>query len=122
MFEVLETSRPEVFGIRVSRRLTAEDYERLIPVLARMVEGRAKLRILVLMDHFEGWDTPAIGWPDPASEVRFALSLERLAIVGEALWQARLARLSDPFSPTETRFFHKEEVAQAWQWLEEELP
>lgn len=121
MFELRETRRPEVFGIRVSGRLSAEDYAHLIPVLARKAEDGAKLRILVVMDEFEGWDTPSAGWQDAASEVRFVLSVERLAIVGHALWQARLARLSHPFWPPETRFFQQDEVPLAWRWLEEDL-
>jgi hypothetical protein len=44
--------------------------------------GNRKIRLLIVLDDFEGWD-PRSSWSDPTFYVRHSDRLERIAIVGD---------------------------------------
>jgi hypothetical protein len=54
MFEILSESAPGCIGFKVSGKISAEDYDKLMSVIDKAVEEHGKINMLALIDDFEG--------------------------------------------------------------------
>jgi len=117
--QVNEENDGKVLVIHVSGKLTAEDYERFIPEVERLVEKRGKLRMLFEMHDFHGWKAAAL-WEDTKFAVKHYHDIERLAVVGEKKWQKGMTTFCRPFTKAEIRYFEHSRADEARAWLRQE--
>ena len=99
-------------------KLGREDYERFIPEIARMIRKYGRIRVLVTMQDFRGWDASAL-WEDIKWNATHFNEIERLAIVGEETWHKWMTGVCRPFTSTEVRYFMLNELAKARAWVSE---
>jgi hypothetical protein len=113
-----EIAHGKVMEIDLHGRLTRQDYERFVPETEKLIRERGKLRILVTMHDFDGWDTGAL-WEDLKWDVKHFNDIERLAIVGEERWHKWMAGFCKPFTTATVRYFTFAHIDQAHAWLDE---
>jgi SpoIIAA-like len=118
MLTCLERSAAVLY-VEASGKLTHADYQRLIPLLEKLIHEHGKIRVLFELEECRGWDAAA-AWDDLAFGVRHGGDVERCAVVGNKKWQEWMSKLSRPFF--NVKYFDKSELDRAWQWLEEERP
>lgn len=116
MIEVLERSADSVVGLRVSGRITEEDYDRILPELKRVIQEHGEVDILCRFDGFKGVEPGAV-WKDLKFYAGHVRDLRRCAILKEQEWQGTLSMLFGPLSGIETRVFEQPEEDAAWEWL-----
>jgi hypothetical protein len=104
--------------VHVSGKLVQADYANFIPVFERLVGLHGKLRVLVEMTGFLGWEGSAT-WSDEKVATRHFADLSRLALVGETKWQHGMAGFCRPFTQASVKYFDHAELAQARAWLGE---
>ena len=56
MFEILPESTETSIGVKVSGKLTAEDYDLLLPKLDEGIAVHGKINLLMVFGDFVGWD------------------------------------------------------------------
>lgn len=110
-----------VLEVRLSGRLTGEDYERFVPELERLIREQGKLRLLVRMHDFHGWSLGAL-WEDLKFDIKHFADIERLALVGERKWESGMATFCKPFTKAEIRYFDEAQEAEAVNWIHEGEP
>src|SRR6516162_2108929 len=92
--------------IRVSGRLAREDYRDFVPELERILREKGRIRVLLELVDFHGWKPGAL-----LEDLKFDLShfshLDRLAIVGDRVWEKVLSLVSTPFTTAEIRYFER---------------
>ena len=121
MIEILPQSTESCLGFKVSGKLTAEDYEVLIPQLDQAIATSGKINMLVGMGDFEGWAGRDAAKADFKLGTHQYRQTEKAAFVGDKKWQAWLVKIMDPFTRrTNERFFDLEQLDEAWQWLKED--
>src|SRR5579862_3949167 len=98
-------------GVRLSGRLTREDYEHLVPELEAIMKKTGKIRLLVEMHDFHGWD-PAALWEDVKFDVKHFDDLERIGMIGEAKWEEWMATFCKPFTSAEIGYFAQVQPAR----------
>ena len=76
-----EVVHGKVLEVDLHGQLNRQDYEVLVPETERLIGQYGKLRILVTMHDFHGWDAGAL-WEDTKWNARHFSQIERLAIVG----------------------------------------
>ncbi|MFW6161388.1 MAG: STAS/SEC14 domain-containing protein [Planctomycetota bacterium] len=113
---LMEAEDAPILEVRVRGKLTAEDYERFIPEIERLIQEHGKLRILFEMRDFHGWDAAAL-WEDIKFDVKHFNDIERLALVGEKRWQKGMSVFCKPFTTAEIRYYELDELERARQWL-----
>ncbi len=115
--------------------LTCEDYDKLVPDIERIIARYGRIRALVVMRDFHGWDAAAL-WEAIKWNVKHFRHLERLAVVGEksvevrnssgafdlsyrrkVRWQRWLTNFYRPFTDAEVRYFTSDELEVARNWL-----
>jgi len=112
----IDDSNPDYLAIRLSGKLTAEDYEDFVPKVESIVQDKGSIRILMTMIDFHGWEMAA-AWEDTKFGMRHFHDIERLAMVGEKAWQHGMAVFCKPFTKAKIRYFDSSEAADADRWI-----
>ena len=113
-----EESNGKLLIVQVSGKLSKEDYELFVPEFERLVQKHGKLRIFFDMTDFHGWEASAL-WADIRFDTKHFSDIERIAMVGEKLWQHGMALFCRPFTKAAIQYFEHDHVTEAKKWLAE---
>jgi hypothetical protein len=124
-----------VLELHLHGKLTQEDYRRFLPETERLIARHGKIRVLLIIHDFHGWQPSAvlaaIRWNH-----RHFRQIERLAVVGDTTitsdnvsgafdlaftrtlhWQKWLANFARPFVHAQVRYFPLDQLDAASKWL-----
>lgn len=108
-----------VLWVKVSGKLSKEEYAELVPSWEEMIAKYGKFRLLFQMEPgFEGWE-PMAAWNDLKFSVSHRNEMERVAIVGGKKWEALVAKLGGLLVNAEVRYFEDSQIESAQEWLRE---
>ena len=114
----LDHSDASYLGIKLSGKLTTEDYEHFVPAVEAIVKERGSVRLLLEMHDFHGWEMAA-AWEDTKFGMRHYHDIDRLAMVGDKAWQHGMAVFCKPFTKAEIKYFDVAEADAARAWVVE---
>ncbi len=109
-----------VLWVRASGKLASADYEEFVPVVDELIAEHGRASILFEMHDFHGWTAGAL-WSDLAFGIKHFHDIDRLALVGEKLWQRGIALFCRPFTRARIRYFPAEQLDDAREWLHKGL-
>ena len=109
-----------VYEVVVSEKLHKVDYDVFLPVLRTGIAIHGKIRLLVYMHNFQGWDAGAF-WEDLKFGIHDFNHFDRIAMVGENRWEKAAAILCKPFIPGTVKYFDHTEMEAAQDWLQKEV-
>ena len=116
---VIHRERDNIYRLDVSGILSKADMDRSQNVLLAAMEhaGVGKVRLLVVLDDFQGWDSKS-NWSDLSFYVRHGDRLERIAIVGDARWRDHaLMFAAADLRRGPVEFFDAASLDAAMKWL-----
>jgi hypothetical protein len=108
----------KVLTVRVTGKLHKDDYDHFVPEIEAMIRLHGKVRVLVDMHDFHGWNASAL-WQDIKFDVKHFNDIERLAIVGESKWEKGMAVFCKPFTTAKVRYFDRAAAGEAHVWIGE---
>lgn len=106
----------KLLEFHLSGKLTKSDYETFVPLVESVVREYGKIRILMVMHDFHGWEASAL-WEDIKFDVKHFADIERLAMVGEKTWQEWMAKFCRPFTTAKIKYFEAGELEKARTWI-----
>jgi len=118
MIDLHEESSGKLLTVQLSGKLTKEDYEKFVPRVDAAIQQNGKVRILVQMHDFHGWELGAL-WEDMKFDAKHFSDIERLALVGASKWEAGMAAFCKPFTSASIRYFDQSKAAEAETWIRE---
>jgi len=118
MFELLPDSDGKVIGIHATGRLHDSDYKEFLPKIEERIDEFGKIKLLVDMEGFVGWDLFA-AWDDFTFGMTHWHHFEKMAMVGDATWERLAAKAANLLMGSEVRFYDISERDAAWQWIKE---
>ena len=119
MIEILAESTESCVGFKVRGKVSAEDYDVLLPVLDQAIQEHGRINLLAVMGDLEGWDGLDAAKADFDLGRQQYRQVDRAAFVGEKKWQEWMVKIMDPFTRrTEEKYFPLDELDQAWAWVE----
>jgi len=118
MLQPLPVNEPNIFAFKASGKLTDADYQAFIPMLENMIKRYGKISLLMELENFKGWDNKAL-WDDFKIGAKHDHDIERIAIIGEKNWQQWMSWLADLATEGEVRYFKRDDLYDAWDWLRE---
>jgi hypothetical protein len=121
MLALDEQAGGKLLGIKISGKLTKEDYEQFVPKVEELIKQHGKLRVLLEMHDFHGWEMGAL-WEDIKFDVKHFSDIERLAMVGNSKWEKGMAAFCKPFTTATIKYFDEGQRAEAEKWIAEGLP
>ena len=106
-----------IYLLEVRGTLRSDELKACQNALADEISRRPRVRLLVVLDGFEGWD-PGSDWRDLSFYVKHGDAIERMAIVGDEVWRSGMLM----FAGTDLRrghveFFPERDRAKARTWL-----
>lgn len=113
----LDQTKANVLGFKLSGKLTDADYRQFVPVIEAAVKVHGKIRLLTQFEDFHGWELPAL-WDDLKFATGQCGHIERIALVGDKTWEKWMAKVCQPFTMAQVRYFDQAEMAAAWNWIE----
>jgi hypothetical protein len=108
-----EENGGKLLEVRVSGKLSHDDYQHFVPEFERLMQQHGKIRVLFEMTDFHGWEAGAL-WDDIKFDLKHFSDIERLAMVGEKRWEKGMSLFCRPFTTATIRFFDDIEQARAW--------
>ncbi|HEX4130943.1 MAG TPA: STAS/SEC14 domain-containing protein [Pirellulales bacterium] len=115
---IQEEAGGKTLVVGISGKLTKEDYHHFIPEVERLIKAYGKVRMMVTMHDFHGWEAGAL-WEDIKFDAKHFKDIERLALVGETKWEKGMATFCKPFTTAKVKYFDQKDAAQAHAWLAE---
>ena len=116
MLTLNEEAVGKILLVKISGKLSKEDYQRFVPDVERLIKDHGKIRILVQMHDFHGWELGAL-WEDIKFDMKHFGDIERLALVGESKWEAGMAAFCKPFTKAKIQYFDESKSADALTWI-----
>jgi hypothetical protein len=115
--ELKEMAAGKVLDVHVSGKLVKDDYKQLVPEAERLIKEHGKIRVLLEMKDFHGWDASGL-WEDIKFDLKHFSDVERVAMVGEKKWQKGMSQFCRPFTTAKVRYFDQTALDEARQWVE----
>jgi hypothetical protein len=116
MLTLNEEAGGKILLVKISGKLSKQDYQRFVPDVERLIKDHGKIRILVQMHDFHGWELGAL-WDDIKFDMKHFADIERLALVGESKWEAGMAAFCKPFTTAKIQYFDESKSADALTWI-----
>lgn len=104
--------------VQVSGKLVNEENQQLVPEFERLVKQNGKLRALLDLTDFHGWEAGAL-WDNINFDLRHLLNLKRFAMAGNRKWEKAMSAFCEPFTTAKIRYFEHAAIADARAWLEQ---
>jgi hypothetical protein len=114
--DLAELADGKAVEVKISGKLHKDDYEKFVPFVERLIAAHGKLRLLVEMHDFHGWDVSAL-WQDMKFDLKHFKDIERLALVGETKWEKGMATFCKPFTTAKIQYFDVGQAAEARRWV-----
>jgi len=118
VFQFIPVHEDNIFAIRISGKLTHEDYQQFLPKLENLLKTEKNISLLIELDNFQGAKLEAI--KDDFNFTRtHQEDFEKVAIVGDKQWQKWITLLSKPLLKGDVKYFSHTALQDAWDWLRE---
>ncbi|MEA3292808.1 MAG: STAS/SEC14 domain-containing protein [Pseudomonadota bacterium] len=115
-FVDLGTGDPNVIGLKVTGKVTAETISQLVERLESIRASRRKARLYLDLANFEGYELPVVK-EKLAHMGTFWNSIERCAYVIDKAWMSTVIGLIDAVTPMHLRAFGTDQDAEARAWV-----
>jgi hypothetical protein len=116
--EVTSEDDGRLLTLRLTGKLHEKDYKIFAPIVDSAIQKHGKIRMVVQMHNFHGWDAGAL-WEDVKFDVTHFNKIERLAIIGEKTWEKWMAVFCKPFTTATVKYFDADQFADARKWIAE---
>ena len=114
LFEELADGK--IMLLKLSGKLTKQDYLQFQPEVEKQIRRHGKIRVLVEMRDFHGWDAGGL-WEDIKFDARHFNDVERVALVGDRKWEEWMATICKPFTTADIKYFDVAESDAARTWI-----
>ena len=116
MIDLQSDGGSKLLSVKISGKLTKEDYEKFVPEVEGLIKKHGKINIMLTMHDFHGWSMGAL-WEDIKFDMKHFRDIERLAMIGDRKWEAGMAAFCKPFTSAKVRYFDVGEAGQAREWV-----
>jgi hypothetical protein len=117
MSATIRKESPEFYTVEIGGLYTYEDHKALEQSGRRELPREGKIRILILMQKFEGWGTGG-DWGNLTFMHQHDRPLERIAVVADERWRSEILMfLAAGLRQAEVEFFLQDEENMARAWL-----
>jgi len=117
MHEV-SVSKDHVMRVRISGVMQVADQQAIQHVAADLLDHDPELRVLTILDHFEGWESSDAWGDDWEFLMKYGNRINRMAVVGEARWKDdALLFTGAGFRGTAIEYFPDSSLTEAEAWV-----
>lgn len=118
MIEIMSGSEGNLLAVRLSGKVTDDDYEKtFIPALNKVIAEHGKIRCIYYMDEtFTGWELGAM-WDDAKFGLQHKNDFEKIAVIGGPKWAEWASKIAMHLMGADMKYFGAEDLDDAWKWV-----
>jgi hypothetical protein len=116
MLSYEEHDNAQAVEIRLSGRVSTEEFDKVADRLEAFIKRHGQVRVLEVIQDFEGMDAGAL-WHDVKFSLRHLQDFSRIAVVASPETHNLWSSLVSPFIHCEVKHFAPDEVEEARDWL-----
>jgi len=116
MLQFIPVHEGNLFAVKATGKLTHADYQAFLPELEKLISEHGKISLLLELEDFSGWELAAAK-DDMQFGFKHKYDFEKIALVGDKAWHQWMALMAKPFMDGEVRYFSRDELQTAWDWL-----
>mgnify|MGYP000149547117 FL=1 len=116
MHTLLEFPDTNLFAVEFTDSLTEDDYQILDSTLRNHLVQHTTSRALFVMKDVDAW-TPSDHWETLSFDIRHLRDLDKVALVGDDLWEPWLNKAEILFPLSDLRTYAANEKEEAVKWL-----
>ncbi|MBL3655238.1 SpoIIAA family protein [Fulvivirga sediminis] len=116
MIQIITDKYEDTVAIKMSGKLTQEDYQVVVPLLENKIDQYGKINIYCEVIEVSTMKPGAI-WEDLKFDAKHFKNFNRVAIVGERGWLNWFSTFAKPFTTAEIKYYDNYEKAQAMDWV-----
>lgn len=106
-----------VYRLDVRGTLQKHDFQRCQDVLIKEMSRVGNIRLLFVLDAFEGWDQKD-DWRDMTFYTKYGSSIDRIAIVGDERWRSETLMFAGAdLRQAPVQFFPAAALGEARDWV-----
>lgn len=118
MIEVMECTNGKCVALRVSGKITRDDYIGIIPQLERTIDIWNGINLLIKIEQVEGIAMGAV-WEDAQFNLKYFREVHRAALVGDQEWLNWVVKVSQLFVQEAAQLYKSDQFEAAWNWIKE---
>ena len=116
MFRKLDKSYGNIVGVKLTGKLTDEDFKNFVPEIEKIIASEGKIRLLMVMDYPQEFELKA-AWDDLVFWIKHIRDIERLAIVGQKEWEKWIKLPEELFLKVKVKYYSEPHLQKAWDWV-----
>lgn len=116
MIEFMDRTDGKTVGIHVSGEVQADDFRAMASLMREQIDAQGKLRLVLKIESVNPV-SPAVLWEEFKLAFDHFEDFERVALVGDELWQEAFVKVLGPLMPADFRHFSLERHDDAWRWV-----
>lgn len=116
MLDLLDLPDSNIIGFHLSDTLTEGDYEAFSTELRHQLEAHMTTRVVFDIEDIDGWE-PEERWEDFALDVRHAQDLDKVAVVGDDVWEPLMDKIELLFPASQIQTYDPGDREEALDWI-----
>lgn len=116
MFHTLKEGSGYILGFKIVGGLTKKQKKQICNVLENQILESGKIRLLLLIESHKKMDAESLLFGLNFT-LTYADKIERMAIIGNKIWENTWVAIFGLFSHIQTQYFDRSEIKAAWKWI-----
>ncbi len=108
----------KILSAKVTGQLKSAELAQLQKRAAQAIDKLGKVRMLVVVEDFQGWEKGGEGWGNISFQANYDDKIEKIALVGDQKWKDMALHFTGQgLRPVAIEFFEASKLAEAKAWL-----
>jgi len=116
MYHQLKESSANILGFKIVGGITKKQKKRICKVLEKQISESGKIRLFLVIEPHGKMDAELLLFDLNFTLIYFD-KIERMAVIGNKLWEKTWIALFGLFSHIRTKYFDRSEIEAAWKWI-----
>lgn len=117
MYKIMAESKDKVIGIHILGEITKKQKKQISETLEEKITAFGNIRLLLVIDPAGVSDHESL--LEEMNFVKlFSDKVERLAVVGDRVWEKTWIALFGLFARIPSEYFDRSQIKTAWHWIE----
>lgn len=116
VYHWLKEGSKNILGFKITSGIRRRQKEQICKVLEKQIRESGKIRLLLVIEPHRKMDAESL-LLDLNFTLNYSDDIERMAIIGNKVWEETWMALFGLFSRIRTRYFDRSDIKAAWRWI-----
>jgi SpoIIAA-like len=116
VYHQLKEGSGNILAFKIAGGMTKKPKEQICKVLEKQIRESGKIRLLLVIESQKIMDAESLLF-DLDFTLTYTDKIERMAIIGNKVWEKTWSALFGLFSHIQTQYFDRSQIKAAWKWI-----